>query len=175
MASTTSFIWSCTLKKLIATWLMVALGVVACVQLDNRTHTPTEFELACQALESTYQPDICEGLKAPIIIRSMAPAIVEAFGFYIPGVGEPYIYVLPMWKIDELRSKLEWLGIHVPSQSEVILHETVHYILDFNGDEEYSRCGSEAVARSITAMVTGEPEDPTWRSRYGCTDPSNMV
>jgi hypothetical protein len=103
----------------------------------------------------------------------MAPAVVEAFGFYIPGFGEPYVYVLPMWKIDELRSKLEWLGIIVPSQSDVILHETVHYILDFNGDKEYTRCGSEATARAITAMVTGNPEDPDWRTRYGCTNAPN--
>lgn len=152
-------------------FVAVPLAVGACTTQHFVNTLPNEFDLACEVLEKDYE-DVCDGLTEPDVIISMAPAVVKALGFYIPRVGEKFVYVLPQWALDKLQEANPLR--EVPSQSSVILHETIHYILDWGGVTA-ERCESEALARKYTAIATGQPEDPNWRIRYGCgADPRQL-
>ena len=142
------------MRRLILAWILVAVSAIGCAQYaEIKPVIRTTFEVACEALEERYVSRIsCEAsnLTAPIIVKSHVVA-PRYLGFYYHG--EPYIFV--RWDLSPDRTRA------------VVVHETVHYIIDHLGIL-VSRCDGEELARTITAEYMGKPVDPTWKDRYGC-------
>jgi hypothetical protein len=145
------------MKKLIATWVLVLLGIAACVATQEATRIPTEFELVCQKLEQETEAT-CDNIDAPTVIISTLPLALEAIGVH-PN-GEALVLVAP-------REAIREITLGTITQEQVIFHEIVHYVLEEAGLRE-SRCQSEEVARVWTTEVKGAPYDKGWKKRYGC-------
>lgn len=110
---------------------------------------PSLFEVACAETRVD-----CTDMRAPVIIYSAWPELLSAVGVFVPD--EPYIY------INRMKTSVPW--------EQIILHETVHYVLYYGG-VELSNCESEEKARVITARHFNLEVDPTWRKRYNCPAP----
>ena len=141
--------------KLVATWVAVALSIVACVTVYEKDREPTTWELVCQQLD-------CTGVEEPQVIITKSPRLLGAFGYYLED--EPYIFVLPQWMLDQITVALmvPWID-----QRWIIFHESVHYVLDRT--DELTRCESEARARELTDKVFElQTNEGNWREQYGC-------
>lgn len=142
------------MRKLWLAWILVLISAIGCAQFagtfGSKQSLNPSFEFACDAIEGRFDWVSCKDLAAPIIVTSK---VVDGryLGFYYHG--ERYIFI--RWDLDPVRAR------------DVIVHETVHYIIDHLGIL-MSHCHSEAMAREITSEYSGKPEDPTWKKRYGC-------
>lgn len=142
------------MRRLILSWLLVVVSAVGCATYANRTtpEPPTTFEQACEGVERHYDWVRCSdaNLQPPIVVVSR---IVDPryYGFYYRG--ENFVFIRPDMAPDLTR--------------DVILHETVHYIID-HLMILISHCDNEEMARTITSEYNGKPIDPTWEKRYGC-------
>lgn len=135
-------------------WLIgVGLALLTACTIWSETQIepvpPTLFEVACYELALD-----CSELDPPKIIYTALPELMGALGVFI--ADEPYIY------INRLKTSVPW--------EQIILHETVHYVLYYAGPE-LTNCQSEEKARVITARHFNQEVDPTWRKRYNCPAP----
>ncbi len=142
------------MRTLLLAWLLVAVSAIGCSTYATRTG-PTQslepsFDFVCAAIEDRYKGILCGKLEAPIIVKSK---VVERplAGFYYHG--EKYIFI--RWDLSPNRVR------------EVVVHETVHYVLD-HLNILVSMCSGETIAREITADYDGQAVDPAWKERYGC-------
>ena len=138
--------------KLVLAWILVAVSALGCAWYAQRTSPPppTLFEVACVAVQEHYEYVTCDGLDEPVPVISKVVS-VRYYGFYHQG--EKYIFVRA--------------GLPVARQQEVILHESIHYILD-HLDVLISRCAAEELARKTVSDWFGTQISPTWERQYGC-------
>ncbi len=137
------------MRKLILSWILVAVSAAGCASYHNRTKTPPPpdpFEMVCEELkvECDFAP--------PIIVMTRLVDWV-AGGVIGAHIGsEPYVFVRPE-------------GPHV---WKTTLHEVVHYVAWQEGLAS-SQCESEEMARVVASRLTNTEVDSTWAERYGCT------
>jgi len=137
------------MRKLILSWILAAVAIGGCVTYQNNTPKElTPFEAVCQLVEEKFS-DTCDGLDEPQLILTELVKYLGALGVHING--EDYIFVTPYA-----------LNVH-----EVIVHETVHYVL-WELDISEGGCEGERFAREWTEIITGIPLNPEWEESYGC-------
>ncbi len=143
------------MRLLVLSWLLAATMIGACTSMYvERELTP--FEEVCALVEEEFG-DSCWGIDPPILIVSSIADVLGAYGVYVHD--EQYIFISPSLTNEE--------GQLDPTRREVIVHETVHYVL-WELDIEQGECPSERLAREWTEKITGVPLDPLWVISYGC-------
>jgi len=144
------------MKKLVATWIAVALSIGACAWQHQATHEPTEFEQVCAVLEAKELAS-CEGVLEPEIIYTELLDIFSGEWGTIHG----------MTFYDESRIFINSMSDE--NLSDILVHEVVHWVLRKGRSEEdrLSRCDGEALTRDIVYEMRGVPPG-NWRAGYDC-------
>ena len=150
------------MHKLIAAALMVAF-VSACATIvpPSATHkiTDEEWNFVCAEVSARYPTVDCRVIPQPtVVVSKIVPSLP------IPGLlgiffhEEEYVFVNA-----NLTPEL---------QRVVVVHETVHYILNYVFGKKIDSCTHEHVARQIHHKYEGTPYDDSWRFNYGCMEPA---
>lgn len=137
-------------RKLIVALLLLLIPA-ACSQSIITAFDPDEFRYVCKALDKD-----CSNIPPPIVVHTN---LVEDYRWGTYGLyfhGEPYVFITS--RVNETTN---------PTLSDVIVHETVHYVL-YQTNPEMGRCASERIARRVTSKYMGLEYDPSWEVRYGC-------
>jgi hypothetical protein len=134
---------------------LLLLLLVPTYNSTAQTMDDVEWKAACYGLAMTYAPawDSCKNLAPPIVVetRILDKFVPEGYilnGMFIPG--ETIIMVNP----------------RTESKSGTRIHEAVHYILYWSG-QDVTRCESEELAR----QVAGQPWSTKMRQVYKCPIP----
>ncbi len=141
--------------------LLIALLLTGCATtLDYETLPPTPFQAACAGVEEFY-PGACDNLAEPIYVRSwivestVTALVTSVGGGQLRGLyydGEPYVYVRNDLSPEDTR--------------EVLIHESVHYIVSYAG-LGLDKCDNEELAFRV---AKGDAYSDEWRPGYGCVE-----
>jgi len=125
---------------------LIVLTLAACA-----TPRSAEFKYACNAVNEEFilATDPCTAPNPEVIVTAHMPT--NLLGAHYPK--EKRIYISS--------------NQDVASESDILVHELVHYFLKFSRPY-VTRCQSEAGARRITSKYMGIEYNDKWRLRYDC-------
>lgn len=138
-------------------WIAVAFSIAACAYLNESTHRPTEWEMACEDVSTLLQEGTCEDYAEPEIV--WGSHLITSFG----AMG---VFVQPEWRV--YMAPLEFTLMFGFNYEHVLYHEEVHAVLSKHG--EWTRCQSEELARRLTDARFGLKTNEGWKEFYGCTN-----
>ena len=120
---------------------------------EPETVPAVEFSYACEYADVFYGVK-CDDLKAPYV-------------FYVP---------FPSNLAGEYSFSANYIlvngwGVDFAEDSDIRVHETMHYIMYMKGGVT-DGCISEEISRRVTASWQHVPYNDEWRQWYGCTNRS---
>lgn len=135
------------MKKAVAVAMLLLFAtVVAASSVIPRVTPKAQWQFAC-AYTHVFYGTSCDDLARPKVNYMNMPYL----GFYVQGTNTIFI------------------NENLPREKQllVMMHESVHYILDKVGPS-MTKCESERAARGATFAAMGQPYNDGWRQRYGC-------
>lgn len=138
--------------------LIIPASTVAAKKPTNDV-TKKEWDYVCEALlDQGYDKVDCSKLDPPTVVVSMVTDDVAAPGWVLYGFtypGEPYVFVNSALPTEE--------------QRQVVVHESVHYVLDWFYGIVITECESEKAARKVQHKWDGTSYvEDTWYIDYQC-------
>lgn len=136
------------------TTIVAALWLTACAVMPNK-EVPTTFETACYWTETIGYEIDCSTISPPTVVVSNIVTAWQGpgtYGLYMHG--EPFVFIAE--------------GLSDTKTREVVIHETVHYLLWETYGGGVGRCEGEEAARLATDLAYGRDYDPAWKRWYGC-------
>jgi hypothetical protein len=139
--------------------LATSLAVVAppSDRFEDNSVTSREWRFVCKAMDVMGYAVDCRKLKPPTVVVSLIVQDAAPPGLQLRGVtyrGEQYVFVNARLSREDQRT--------------VVVHETVHYVLDATYGKHIGGCEHEWAARVVHTAWEGSDYDNSWRVWYGC-------
>jgi hypothetical protein len=140
--------------------LLLAASLAALAPSDrfeDHSVTPKEWRFVCKAMDVMGYDVDCRKIKPPTVVVSLIVQDASPPGLLLRGVtyrGEQYVFVNARLSREDQRT--------------VVVHETVHYVLDATYGKRIGGCEHEETARIVHSAWEGSNYDNAWRVWYGC-------
>lgn len=141
---------------LVSIWFNITQA--APVVANPHAMTDAEYAFACGGLKALKFDKVdCTKLPKPIVVVTLLVEAAKGDWEALYGVtfrGEPYIFINATSEAGNQRA--------------IVVHESIHYILDSTYGDTVNSCVSEAAARMVTAAWQRVEYTDDWMEGYGC-------